>query len=422
MPRAENPLETDGSALTAFAAGLRALRENAGNPSYRELARRAHFSATTLSDAAGGRRLPSLAVTLAYVRACGGDGDEWERRWRATAAELTTPAPAAGTAPYRGLAAYDHEDADFFFGRDRLVETLLARIATHRRVIVTGASGSGKTSLLRAGLALRLTGPVVFTTARELRRVPEAASLVVVDQCEELFTPGRDDDRARFAAALRADGPRVVLAVRADFADRCADLLGAAPARVEVGPMTPDELRQAITGPAARVRCMVETPLLTTAVALAHGRAGALPWLSQALLETWRRRSGNRLTLAGFQAAGEFGALPAAAAEAVFAALGPAGQAVARDLFRRLADPLEGLRAVDVDELDDTPLTADVVGRFVRARVLVRDAHRLRLAHEAVLDAWPRLRDRSDGPGRTHRELTRAATAWRRHHRDPSLL
>lgn len=113
MPRAEKPLEPGDSALTGFAGDLRTLREKAGSPPYRELARRALFSSTTLSDAAGGRRLPSLAVTLAYVRACDGDPDVWERRWRTTAAELNTPAAADGTAaPYRGLAAYSPSTPD----------------------------------------------------------------------------------------------------------------------------------------------------------------------------------------------------------------------------------------------------------------------------------------------------------------------
>ena len=91
MPRAEQPLELDGSALSEFAAELRKLREKAGRPTYRELAARAHFSSTTLSDAAGGKRLPSLAVTLAYVRGCEGDVEEWEQRWHAVraAAEIS---------------------------------------------------------------------------------------------------------------------------------------------------------------------------------------------------------------------------------------------------------------------------------------------------------------------------------------------
>lgn len=90
MPRRERVLDAGDGPLVQFAAGLRRLREAAGCPGYRQLARRAHFSSTTLSDAAGGRRLPSLAVTLAYVRACGGDVAEWEKRWRATAAQLAS--------------------------------------------------------------------------------------------------------------------------------------------------------------------------------------------------------------------------------------------------------------------------------------------------------------------------------------------
>ena len=85
MPRPEKPLEPGDDPLTEFAADLRRLREQAGNPTYRELGRRAHYSAGTLSEAAGGRKLPSLAVTTAYVRACGGVVSEWEQRWHAVA-------------------------------------------------------------------------------------------------------------------------------------------------------------------------------------------------------------------------------------------------------------------------------------------------------------------------------------------------
>ena len=83
MPRPERELDPDGDDVQRFAAGLRELRAAAGHPGYRELARRAHFSATTLSEAAGGRRLPTLEVTLAFVAACGGDTEQWTARWRA---------------------------------------------------------------------------------------------------------------------------------------------------------------------------------------------------------------------------------------------------------------------------------------------------------------------------------------------------
>jgi hypothetical protein len=108
MPRGERPLGGEDSGLVQFAADLRRLRDKAGKPSYRELARGAHYSSTTLSDAASGRRLPTLAVVLAYVRACNGDVVEWEQRWRELVAE---GGETGGAAPYAGLAALQVEDA-----------------------------------------------------------------------------------------------------------------------------------------------------------------------------------------------------------------------------------------------------------------------------------------------------------------------
>ena len=87
------------SALLNFAADLRLLRQKAGNPTYRELAKRAHFSVTTLSSAANGRQLPSLTVTLAYVRACDGDEQEWEQRWHSVATELAVAGPIIHCSP-----------------------------------------------------------------------------------------------------------------------------------------------------------------------------------------------------------------------------------------------------------------------------------------------------------------------------------
>ncbi|MFD0487536.1 helix-turn-helix domain-containing protein [Saccharopolyspora spinosporotrichia] len=93
MPRPERPLDADNGPVAEFAAELRLLREKAGSPPYRELARRAHYSVTTLSEAAGGKRLPTLAVTLAYVSACGGNRDDWEQRWQEATAQLAARKP-----------------------------------------------------------------------------------------------------------------------------------------------------------------------------------------------------------------------------------------------------------------------------------------------------------------------------------------
>ncbi|MGV9617091.1 helix-turn-helix domain-containing protein, partial [Nocardia xishanensis] len=81
MGRREKPIDIRSGPVAAFAGDLRKLRAAAGNPSYRQLASAALYSPSVLSDAAGGHRLPTLPVALAFVRACGGDPAEWERRW-----------------------------------------------------------------------------------------------------------------------------------------------------------------------------------------------------------------------------------------------------------------------------------------------------------------------------------------------------
>src|SRR5215831_6066618 len=92
MGRPDRPLDPATGPLTAFAADLRRLRRDAGNPTYRVLAEKAHYSLTTLSDAAGGRKLPTLPVTLALVKALGGDEQMWRTRWRHVADQLRAAA------------------------------------------------------------------------------------------------------------------------------------------------------------------------------------------------------------------------------------------------------------------------------------------------------------------------------------------
>ncbi|WP_030669235.1 helix-turn-helix transcriptional regulator, partial [Streptomyces rimosus] len=130
---------------------LRQLRERAGTPSYRTLAKTAHYSASTLAEAAKGERLATLDVVLAYARACGGDRAEWEARWRA-AAGAGEDGPGTARCPYPGLAAFETTNAAEYFGRATLTKELSGRVEQHTLTVVFGASGSGKSSLLRAGL------------------------------------------------------------------------------------------------------------------------------------------------------------------------------------------------------------------------------------------------------------------------------
>src|SRR5256886_8095901 len=91
MGRHERPIDPSAGPLAAFAYDLRELRRAAGSPSYRELARRTHYSDTTLSTAANGTTLPSREVTMAFVQACGGDVDQWRSRWEALRSQLNPP-------------------------------------------------------------------------------------------------------------------------------------------------------------------------------------------------------------------------------------------------------------------------------------------------------------------------------------------
>ncbi len=422
MPRGERPLDEGDTPLLRFAADLRALRKAAGSPVYRELSRRANYSAPVLSEAAAGRKLPSLAVTLAYVRACGGDETTWEARWRETAAQ-NEPPPLADDRdpPYPGLAAFQITDADRFFGRAALVAELLAQVRATRLVGVFGASGSGKSSLLRAGLAAPSPGPTfVFTPgphpleecalalasltgepgATLLEELTTSASvlhlrvrqaladypdetdlLLVIDQFEELFTVCADAaERQAFLAALghATTAPRsrvrVVLGVRSDFFAHCARHGELRPAlgvgQVLVTSMTPDELREAIIRPAVKANCTVDGALVACLVAEAVDQPGVLPLVSHALVETWRRRQGMTLTLAGYEQAGGIRHALARTAETVYTGLTEPRQAVARQVLLRLTALGTGTedtkRRISRTELDQTPLLDSVLTTLTR--------------------------------------------------------
>ncbi|HEX6340761.1 hypothetical protein [Umezawaea sp.] len=475
MPRRERPLDEGDTALLRFARDLRLLREKAGRPTYRQLSGLAHYSEAALSLAAGGRKLPSLAVALAYVRACGGPVEEWEKRWHEVAAEVEPPPrDEVGDAPYVGLAAFQPEDADRFFGRERLVEDLRSCLREQRVVVVVGASGSGKSSLLRAGLVARLDGPVLLFTpgARPLREcathlarltgepvdlpvddpralhrairraVPDGAeAVVVVDQFEEVFTLCHDPaertaflDQVLTAARSRPSGCRVVLGVRADFYAHCTAHPGLLEAlrggQVTVGTMTAEDLRAAVVQPAVRSGHTAETALVARIVADATGQPGVLPLVSHALLETWRRRRGTTLTLAGYEAAGGVERAVAHTAERVHTALSDEQRAVARHLFLRLCAFGEGTedtkRRVRREEFGpaDHPAHA-VLDDLARARLVVLDGDGVEIAHEALIRSWPRLRSwlAEDRDGlRVHRALTEATAAWLALDRDPGAL
>ncbi|MFI6437267.1 hypothetical protein [Streptomyces sp. NPDC050759] len=463
MGRPERPLDPGAGPVQRLAHELRELRREAGSPSYRAMATTAGFSATTLSQAAAGERLPSLAVVQGYVRSCGGDPGEWESRWKEAEARLDERGreePEDAAPPYRGLARFEPRDHELFFGRDRMIEQLRRLTYDHRFAVLFGASGSGKSSLLRAGLIPHLREEIARRDRPAVLRVltpgarpaatyghlltpgpGEPESWVVVDQFEEVFTLCHDTgERSHFIDLLLAarapdSGLRVLITVRADFYARCAEHRELADALGEagllLGPMTADELREAVVRPAQAVGHLVERELTARLVDDILDQPGGLPMLSHVLLETWRRRKGRLLTLAAYEAAGGVRGAVAATAEEVYGRLTAAQARTARQLLLRMVEPGQGtpdtrrpLGRAELDEWAD-PEVPVVVDRLARARLLTVDEEGVQLAHEALITCWPRLHgwieQERDLLRRQHR-LSDAAADWLAGGRDPGAL
>ncbi|MGW2860472.1 nSTAND1 domain-containing NTPase [Streptomyces sp. NPDC001205] len=569
-------LSHDSGARTAFAERLALLYKEAGDPPLKRVAeavvrlqrvdergRPVRVSAQRISDWRRAKNVPAqfaaLAVVLhilipearrarpAPVSAGLYDLAQWQRLWERAVADpvgdrpapsgedkdhapAEAPAVPSGVCPYRGLASYREQDARWFFGRERSTKALVAQLRAVEKtgglVMLVGASGAGKSSLLNAGLvptlqngaldedgrarkALQLV-PGVDPLAELTRQIPELAPVVsaaadpaanepgtvvsltadpaakepgtarfghavreavsawarrepassappvvIVDQFEETFTLCSDEANKRtfiqvLHAACTPAGPDeaapvlVVLGVRADFYEQCLahpELADALQHRhMVLGPLTAAELREAVTGPAKAVGMELEpglTELIVREVSADGPRgaqnAGALPLLSHALLATWQRRKAGKLTLAGYRAAGGIQGAVAATAERAWSSLDPAARTAARLLLLRLvrlgedtqATRRRGTRRQLSEESADSDKTEESLEALVRARLVTLDAESVEITHEALLHAWPRLRDwiDEDRAGNLLRQrLEEDGRTWEESNRDASLL
>jgi WD40 repeat protein/DNA-binding SARP family transcriptional activator len=328
--------------------------------------------------------------------------------------------PAPGDPPYKGLDFFDEVDADLFFGREDLTAQLVRRVRDclapddggGRVLTVIGASGSGKSSIVRAGLIPALKGKrfpgdaqsawpaflgpihVITPTAHPLEalalsltRAAESVTatatlmedlahdprslhlaatcmaqpmLLVVDQFEELFSLCHaEGERKAFVDnllyAAQAAGPTLVIIVlRADYYAQCAPYENLRQAlcrrQLYIGAMPVEALRRAIEEPARSGGWVLEPGLVEVLLRAVGDEPGALPLLSHALLETWRQRRGGALTLAGYEASGGVHGAIARTAEALFGQLTPEQQAVTRHIFLQLTEP--GIDQGDLLTLD----------------------------------------------------------------------
>ncbi|RPJ25062.1 MAG: hypothetical protein EHM33_15780 [Chloroflexi bacterium] len=381
-------------------------------------------------------------------------------------------APLPGIAPYKGLLFFDESDAAIFFGRETLITHLarhvmdLATDAVSRFLAVVGASGSGKSSLIRAGLAVALKragwNARVFTPTAipmwMLQKNLDSTSvesaervLILVDQLEELFTLCHDEmERIAFIESLLSlaqDNSRkitVVVALRADFYSHCAQyplLRQAVAAEQEyIGPMNNVELCRAIEEPARCGGWEFEPGLVDVllndigAQGTSEPEPGALPLLSHALLATWERRRGHTLTLDGYHASGGVRGAIAETAESVFIdQLNQTQQELARDVFLRLTELGEGIedtrRRAALNELvrqsDEAVQLRVVLNTLAEARLITLNEDSAEVAHEALIREWQRLHEwlTQDREGLLlHRHLTESAHEWESRGRDPAEL
>ena len=366
----------------------------------------------------------------------GGAGPS-ERIHAVRAAGVSAPLSAT-ECPYRGLPAFEPEDRDYFFGREEVVRELIGRLAPRTLVAVVGASGSGKSSVLRAGVVASVRAGEVAGLERAALLTPgssprlecgvDPAQLVVVDQFEELFTLCDDADRrqAFIDAVLALEGP-VAIGVRADMYGR----LGGYPAlaravsanQVLLGAMSAAELHRAVNEPARLAGLHLEPGLVELALRDVADEPGALPLLSHALRATWERRDGRTLTVEGYRETGGVASAVARTADSMVASLPPDDRQVMRSMFLRLTEPgggvAESRRRVSVEELVPEGTSSDVVAglleRLADARLVTLGEGTAEVAHEVLIREWPTLRgwlDEDRAGLRLQRQLGQAARLW----------
>jgi hypothetical protein len=407
--------------------------------------------------------------------------------------------PFTGQNPYRGLRTFTEGETEFFFGRTEAIQALIAQVtelvekptslANPELMAVLGASGSGKSSLVRAGLipALRagqvagserwptkviLPGPRPLEALAEVfldkigrgtaailaelaqgekalhhliieatRGQPDGTRFVlVIDQFEELFTLCEDEserqtflDQLLYACQIPRNRAFIILTMRADFYAKASVYKNLAQAitknQMLVSPMTERELREAILLPAEAVGLELEKDLVQALVQDTVEAPGALPLLQHALDELFRRRDGNLLTMQAYQEIGGITGAVAHRADGVLEQLSPEQQQIARRIFLRLIQPGEGTidtrrRATFEEVLTQTTLTKEVeaiVQILAGANLLITNRNPetnqviLDVAHEALIQEWPTLRqwvDKGRQDLRIRQQLSQATRNW----------
>lgn len=451
----------------SFAAALTQLRARVAL-TIREVSRRTGIPSATLGGYFSGRHLPpptqpaQLAELLSTLGVPSDEHDEWRAALNRVR-RVPGPRTAGKVTPYRGLESYGVRDAAWFVGREEFVDQLQLQVSElfeqngPRLVALVGASGTGKSSALRAGLMARLAmegvTPVLLAPGGDPQRSlstalarfrPDARKrLIVVDQLEEVFAERiNEEERQRFITSLveLASEPAtvVVTALRADFYGHAVEEPALLPMlrgnQVLVSPMDEESLRRVVVEPARRAGATVEPELVELVLRDLAPRGGppeasSLPMLSHALLATWKHARNARLAVSDYVAVGGVAGAVQRTAEQVYASLDEEGRRTARWLFSQLVNvDEEGAvtrRRLENEDLEGADALPQVVEAFVAGRILTATDHTVEISHEVLLTAWPRLRDwlaEDRDVLRLRRRVSLAAQAWDENGRERSGL
>ncbi len=455
------PVVATAQTRKQFAEALTGLRA-ARKISLRGLAHLVGMPMGTLASWFGGSSLPGEEVGFRCVLGELGVRDLAQQEIWLAALDRVRGIPssamaAANVPPYRGLEAFDTDDAAFFFGRADVVEQLVAQVESQfhadspRIVFVVGVSGAGKSSVLNAGLIPQLSQrgrrhitlngaplPQLLSALADLPATPRT-DVVIIDQFEEVWTlGGHSADLPRLFELITSpgqDGPVYVISLRADFYAHAVarpELEGVLEKpTVVVGPMTRDDLRAAIVEPARAAGMTIEDSLVTVLINESEdGGAGALPLLSHALQQTWQNSSRAHLSLSAYFETGGIAQAINQTAEAVYLSLTDTDKQLARRVFLRLVVVTEqgsARRRVATEELDGPRATETfgVLKKFAAHRLITLGQGTVEITHEALLTGWPRL------PGwiednrvalLAHHRLSADASSWADAGRWPEYL
>ncbi len=387
---------------------------------------------------------------------------------------ILPPAPEVKN-PYRGLQAFDQADADQFFGREAFADKVVRRLGAEHLVAIIGASGSGKSSAVLAGVLPRLrmgalpgsetwfyavmkAGTAFVALDDALRGVntgrisyaqlengewraglpPNSTLVLVIDQFEELFTQPAHVKLflAALLKALTDDCIYIVLTLRADFYDRPLSYPDFAPLLSEhtevILPLSIAEMTQAIEKPAEHDQIKFEPGLVARIIEDVRDQPGGLPLLQYALRELFDARIGHLITKKVYEERGGISGALQRRADEIYAGLDATEQAAAREVLLRLVDPFTlTRRRLLLSELGHIRGREAMVKRYVESRLLTLDhdaktrAPTLEVAHEALIATWDRLKnwiDAAQGELRQRSALTTAAAEWDKAKRDPSYL